>query len=203
MGGMTTEVLKEFERRMASGESYAETTDAVPVNRAKVCSCGAPWDNGCTNTRNLAKLDMKYAKGETIYGGRVVSTEEFKHLTSVNPKDLIGAKKLSMTVLPDVAVAHFNHAMQNGAVKYGAFNWRDKSVGALTYINAARRHIAQWLDGEEVAADSGVHHLGHAAACLAILLDAQECGQLVDDRPKNAGGFNRLLGRLNETCSGS
>jgi hypothetical protein len=117
---------------------------------------------------------------------------------STNPKDLIGARKLSMCVLPDVAVAHANHAMSNGARKYGPYNWREKSVGATTYINAARRHLAQWYDGQEVAEDSEVHHLGHAMACLAILLDAQEAGGLIDDRPKGGGGFNRVLERLNE-----
>jgi len=43
-----------------------------------------------------------------------------------------------------------------------------------------------------------VHHLGHALACLAILLDAQEAGMLGDDRPlQNAGEFCRVLKRLN------
>jgi hypothetical protein len=55
-----------------------------------------------------------------------------------------------------------------------------------------------WFDGEEVASDSGVHHLGHAMACLAILLDAQETGNLVDDRPtSNQGAYNSLVNRLN------
>jgi hypothetical protein len=44
-----------------------------------------------------------------------------------------------------------------------------------------------------------VHHLGHAIACLAILLDAQEAGMLVDDRPiLGASGFCRVLKRLNQ-----
>lgn len=121
--------------------------------------------------------------------------------STTNPKDLIGAKKLSMSVLPDVAVAHANHAMMDGARKYKAFNWRTKDVRATIYIEACRRHIAQWFDREETASDSGVHHLGHAIACLAILLDAQESGNLVDDRPDNAGGFTRTLGRLNEVIA--
>lgn len=116
-----------------------------------------------------------------------------------NPKDLIGAKKLSLTVFPDVALAHGTHAMMNGAKKYGPYNWRDKKVRASIYIEAARRHLAQWLDREEHAYDSGVHHLGHAMACCAILLDAQEAGCLVDDRPQGAGGFNRLLSSLNRS----
>lgn len=119
-------------------------------------------------------------------------------MQTLNPKDLIGAKKLSMSVLPDVAVAHANHAMMDGARKYKRFNWRSKDVRATIYIEACRRHIAQWFDKEETASDSGVHHLGHAIACLAILLDAQESGNLVDDRPENAGGFTRVLSRLSD-----
>ena len=72
----------------------------------------------------------------------------------------------------------------DGAVKYGPFNWREKSVAASVYLAAVKRHIEAWQDGEEVALDSGLPHLGHALACLAILVDAQSVGNLVDDRPK-------------------
>jgi len=76
--------------------------------------------------------------------------------------------------------------MSDGARKYGPYNWREEGVGAMTYLSAAERHIRAWLDGEEEARDSGVHHLGHAAACLMILMDAQAVGNLVDDRPAPA-----------------
>lgn len=162
------------------------------------CACGVPLDarGYCTNKWWLNPHQEEYKEIRHV-------VEEKRTETSINPKDLIGAKKLSLTVLPDVAVAHANHAMQDGARKYKAYNWRSKDVGVTTYINAARRHLAQWYDGQETASDSGVHHLGHAIACLAILLDAQESGNLIDDRPQNSGGFNRLLERLNASCSGS
>jgi hypothetical protein len=100
-----------------------------------------------------------------------------------NPKDLLGAKKPSMTKLPAIAVAHANHAMMNGAEKYGAFNWRSKKVIASIYIDAAIRHLFAYFEGEQIADDSGVHHLGHAIASIAILLDAESTGNLIDDRP--------------------
>jgi hypothetical protein len=53
----------------------------------------------------------------------------------------------------------------------------------MIYVDAAMRHLIQWIDGEEEAEDSGVHHLAHAAACCAILLDAIEGGNLIDNRP--------------------
>ena len=127
-----------------------------------------------------------------------MKTKTAVHETA-NPKDLLGVKKVSLTKLPPVAVLHAAHALMNGATKYGPYNWRDKAVRASIYVDACERHLNAWLDGEEDATDSGVHHLGHAIACLAILLDAQEAGKLVDDRPlQGAGGFCRVLDRLNQ-----
>jgi len=71
----------------------------------------------------------------------------------------------------------------NGADKYGPYNWRGNAVIASIYVDAAMRHLMQWFEGEEEAGDSLVHHLGHAIACCAILLDAQTTGNLIDDRP--------------------
>jgi len=119
---------------------------------------------------------------------------------TANPKDLFGAVKVSMTKLPGVAILHASHAMMDGARKYGPYNWRDKAVFASVYIDAALRHMEAWFDREETAADSGVHHLGHAMGCMAILLDAQETGHLIDDRPNIPGteaAVSRVLKRLN------
>lgn len=114
-----------------------------------------------------------------------------------NPKDLIGAKKVSLSKLPSAGIVHGAHAMMDGAAKYGPYNWREKKVQASIYVDAAMRHLLAWFDGEETAEDSGVHHLGHAIACAAILLDAQEGGHLIDDRPLN-GKTAEILKRLNE-----
>lgn len=86
--------------------------------------------------------------------------------------------------------------MMNGTSKYGPYNWRDKAVKASIYVDACKRHIDAWFEGEETATDSKVHHLGHAIACLAIILDAQEIGNLVDDRPLSSP-YPQVLERLN------
>lgn len=124
--------------------------------------------------------------------------------TTTNPKDLVGATKISLSKFPAVAVAHGAHAMMDGAEKYGAYNWRAKQVQADVYIDAAKRHIDAWFEGEEVAGDSGVHHLGHALACCAILLDAQETGNLIDNRPvtdDNRGLLTKVMDRLKNTVA--
>jgi hypothetical protein len=84
--------------------------------------------------------------------------------------------------------------MWDGAKKYGRYNWRSNKVVASVYADAALRHILAWYDGEECAPDSGVPHLGHAKACLGILADAIETGNLIDDRPPG-GKAAALLGR--------
>lgn len=106
-------------------------------------------------------------------------------MLGTNPKDIHGYKKVDGSLLPSIALIHGAHAMMDGARKYGPYNWRDNAVLARVYIAAAVRHINMWAAGEELADDSGVHHLGHAIACLAILLDAQATGNLIDDRAKS------------------
>lgn len=118
-------------------------------------------------------------------------------LRSTNPKDLVGIKKPPIDLVPPSALIHFAMAMKNGAQKYGPFNWRDEKISARIYVGAALRHILEWLDGEELADDSGVHHIAHAGACCAILLDAQATGNMVDDRPK-PGVAAKLIKQLTE-----
>jgi hypothetical protein len=115
-----------------------------------------------------------------------------------NPKDLLGVKKVSTFVFPSAAHLHGSHAMMYGAKLYGPYNWREKKVKASIYLDALERHVTSWKEGEEVAQDSGVHHLGHALACIAIIIDAMETGNLLDDRPPHGEGTLKLLARLND-----
>ena len=107
---------------------------------------------------------------------------------SSNPKDILSSdeQRVLLHLIPSPALIEAAKALMDGARKYGAYNWREEGVGACTYLSAAMRHIRAYLDGEQVAVDSDVHHLGHAIACLAILLDAEAVGNLVDDRPHPA-----------------
>jgi hypothetical protein len=85
--------------------------------------------------------------------------------------------------------------MSDGKAKYGPMNWREKRVTSSVYYNAAMRHLMAWWDGEDLAPDSGVHHLAHAMACLAIVLDAESVGKLNDDRP-TPGNFGATVETL-------
>lgn len=109
-----------------------------------------------------------------------------------NPKDLLGIKKVRLSLVPPASTLYQALAMEDGAVKYGPYNWRENKVIASIYIDAALRHISQWLDGEELASDSKKPHLGHALACLGIIVDAKETGNLVDDRPKTGAASDLI-----------
>jgi hypothetical protein len=104
-----------------------------------------------------------------------------------NPKDILGVKKPSLTKIPAVAQLWEGLAMMDGGGKYGPYNWRDNKVVASIYIDACKRHLDAWFEGQQKAEDSGCHHLGHARACLGILLDAEATGNLIDDRPVKEG----------------
>lgn len=104
-------------------------------------------------------------------------------LVDTNPKTAVGRSKPDVSLVPPVAVLHMADAFMDGAGKYGPYNWREKTVSLRTYIAAAMRHLQQFLDGETVASDSRVHHLGHVEACCAIMLDAISVGNAIDDRP--------------------
>lgn len=112
-----------------------------------------------------------------------------------NPKSLQGAKKYDLMYLPLTAEIEVNRALEDGAKKYGKANWRLTGVSATVYLNAAARHIKQYNEGQERASDSGVHNLGHAMACLAIILDAAANGKLIDDRPEACVDTDALLKR--------
>ncbi len=112
-----------------------------------------------------------------------------------NPKDRIGDTKPPLRLVPPPALVKIAMVMGLGAKKYGPYNWREKKVRYTVYLEAALRHIYSALDGEEIDPESGQPHTAHAAACMAILLDAQATGNLIDDRPP-AGCAAKLIAEL-------
>jgi hypothetical protein len=71
-----------------------------------------------------------------------------------------------------------------GAEKYSPNNYR---LGAAwgRYIAAVRRHLNAWQLGEDLDPESGLSHLAHALASLAMLQTLVLTGTGEDDRVKN------------------
>ena len=114
----------------------------------------------------------------------VVEGEEKGNTVGVNPKDLVGDTKAPLHLVPPAALVAAAQAIQNGARKYGPYNWRDYPVQAHAYYAAALRHLTAWWDGEDLDPESGQSHLGHVIAGLAILVDSFSNATVIDDRPK-------------------
>lgn len=104
-----------------------------------------------------------------------------------DPKAKFGATKANLALNPGTAAVEQALALEDGAIKYGPFNWRYNPVEAMTYLAAAARHLDCYKDRQNLVEDSGrvVHNLGAVMACCAILIDAEKAGTLVDNRPHN------------------
>ncbi len=114
---------------------------------------------------------------------------------ATNPKDAIGSDKLPLHLWPETATVMGTLGMLDGMLKYGRANWRVAGVRATIYIDAVKRHVNAYAEGEDLDPDSGVPHLAHALACLAILVDAGAADMLTDDR-QYPGGYRSLVEEL-------
>ena len=101
-----------------------------------------------------------------------------------NPKDRFGSQKVPITVIPFPVLWELGIAMEEGALKYGAHNYRDAGVRASVYIDACvARHLGAWWEGEDLDPDSNLSHITKAIASLTVLRDSMIRGNWVDDRP--------------------
>lgn len=110
----------------------------------------------------------------------------------MNPKQQYGDKKPALAQLPLVGMVAQSLAHMDGDYKYNFRNWRNDPVEAITYVNAALRHLMLWAEGEELARDTQVPNLGGVMACCAILLDAQANDTLIDNRSKSQAACDSL-----------
>ncbi|WP_285275256.1 dATP/dGTP diphosphohydrolase domain-containing protein [Halopseudomonas bauzanensis] len=116
-------------------------------------------------------------------------------LKPTNPKDAAGSSKVPLHLWPTTATILGSMALLDGALKYGRANFRSSGVRASIYFDACNRHLNAWFEGEDNDPDSCLPHLGHALACLAVVVDAQAAGRLTDDR-QYPGGYRALLEQM-------
>ena len=124
-----------------------------------------------------------------------------------NPKTTLGIAKPGDFKSPPIPLYLYSLAHMQGALKYGHYNWRDDPVSASTYLEAAKRHLDLYKEGQNVASDTGIHHLAHAMTCLSIIIDAEYYGSLIDDRKKDkaeegkgAAVFEQFLADMQPLC---
>lgn len=114
-----------------------------------------------------------------------------------NPKDRAATSRLDLSLFPDSAAAYGALAFSEGDLKYGGYNYRDCGVSANVYVAACRRHLAKWYNGEEEDPTTNIPHLASALACIAVIIEGVELGNLKDDRPPKMD-----MGDLLNRCEG-
>jgi hypothetical protein len=120
-----------------------------------------------------------------------------------DPKGAAGALKTPLSLIPSYAMEQTAWVHKLGSDKYGPYNWRKTGVCASTYVNAILRHLNAWRDGETLDPESGISHLAHVACSCNILLDADHCGTLQDDRnltPKNTNSQLHETNKQDQGC---
>lgn len=119
-----------------------------------------------------------------------------------NPKDAVGTKKWRQyCTVPTTIIWELGVAMLEGARKYGRHNYRVAGVRASVYIDAAKGHIDQWWEGEDIDAESGLSHITKAMASLAVLRDAMINDMVTDDRPPKCN-LNRVRDEMQKAVEG-
>lgn len=106
------------------------------------------------------------------------------HKKDTNPKEAFGSQKIHFTTLSFEVLSYLAVAMTEGALKYGAHNYRVKGGRSSTYINATLRHLFSYQMGEDIDPDSELHHIIKAMSSLMVLMDSILNGKCNDDRPK-------------------
>lgn len=121
----------------------------------------------------------------------------------LNPKDMIGVKKVALSAIPMRVLWRVGLGMMEGALKYGRYNFRAVGVRASVYYDATMRHLNAWWEGEDLDPDSaGLNHIDKAITSLFVLRDAMLANNWTDDRPPRApvdfNELNQLAARLIE-----
>ena len=162
--------------------------DAVKSLGLCICTAPAGWLHGkeCPVAGYITQRDVELRevnmKNET----------EISRGLPPNPKQLFGDKKPRLSLIPLIAQLAQEEAQRDGMNKYGEYNWRDQPVEAMTYLDAALRHLQLYLNGEKLARDTKVQNLGAVMACCAILIDAEANGTMIDNRRHSKAACDAL-----------
>lgn len=93
--------------------------------------------------------------------------------------------KLRMELVPTSMRRALARVFGYGANKYEVNNWK-RGMKYSTVLGCLHRHLAAWEDGEDIDVESGLNHMDHVAANVAMLIEYIDYYQQGDDRYKYA-----------------
>lgn len=89
--------------------------------------------------------------------------------------------KTQFHLLPSDGISELAKVYMFGARKYSAYNW-ERGMAWSRCFNSLLRHLYAYWDGEERDAETGLHHMAHAAWNALALLVYSLRGIGTDDR---------------------
>lgn len=98
---------------------------------------------------------------------------------STGTKNDSGKSRISL--IPTDALVGMGNALKYGEQKYGTHNYRN-GLAFSRLVDACLRHLSSWNEGENNDPESGLSHLDHALASLAMLKFMDVNRQDMDDR---------------------
>ena len=119
-----------------------------------------------------------------------------------DPKGEAGAAKPGLGNISVVAQYYEGAVMAAGADTYGAYNWCEHPMKASTYYEAILRHLNAWWLGENNDPKSGYPHMAHIRASGGIIIDQQEAGRIIDDRPKKLADIHQVWDKISRIKRG-
>lgn len=139
---------------------------------------------------NSRKIVYRTSAGTEIQSSTSVSGEfafgdipNTNDIQATNPKDLSFGVKEPLSLVPPEFIRQVSRCMEDGVKKRSAYNWRQSGVSAMQLADKVLRHTLDFIDGKDITDDSKLSNLASAAADLAVMIDAQKYGVLIDDRP--------------------
>lgn len=92
--------------------------------------------------------------------------------------------KPQLELVPVSAMMAMGKVLGYGAAKYARYNYL-KGMAWTRLAGAALRHLFAWLRREELDPESGLPHLYHCLASVAMLIESIERDKGTDDRYKD------------------
>ena len=92
--------------------------------------------------------------------------------------------KPDLSLIPYAFLVEVAKALMYGEKKYGRYNF-EKGFPVHRLLSAALRHVWAYINGEDNDPESGLSHIAHAGASLAMLVRCLELGTATDTRSKS------------------
>ena len=91
--------------------------------------------------------------------------------------------KMPIDLVPTSSIYAIAKVMEYGSSKYEEHNWRRGMPWTKPY-SCAQRHLLKWFEGEELDEESGLNHLYHVMANIAMLIEYNTTCPDLDNRFK-------------------